>query len=250
MGIFAIPTDPDVLAQVVRDRSPLLDDVEGEPEPEPDAPIDWHAEFARLRPLLDRVPPCEADTFELFYYQRKHQADIGAIFGISQAAVSYRLQATRQRLKFLLAWPGVHLTEEGVREALNRVKSQFEGGHRRRKRRKQSNGDITVDILCTMLRTTSQTQTARDLGQSQSVVNYRFHEGIAVIDIWRQIFDELDPIHQALVMVADHPNILCDLTSEKNHRGRSHEYSRRTTARTRQQLANYDALAELERLTR
>src|SRR5688572_25270672 len=61
----------------------------------------------QLRPLLERIPEREADIIELYFLMDKRQADIATIFGMTQAAVSYRLARGIKRIKFLLEMPDV-----------------------------------------------------------------------------------------------------------------------------------------------
>jgi len=74
---------------------------------------------SRIAPLLDRIPEREADLIFLYFIEKKRQADIASIFGVTQAAISYRLDRGIQRLKFLLKIPQV--TEEELRGDLPEV---------------------------------------------------------------------------------------------------------------------------------
>jgi DNA-directed RNA polymerase specialized sigma24 family protein len=114
---------------------------------------------SRIAPLLDRIPKREADLIYLYYIKRKRQADIAAIFEVTQAAISYRLDRGLKRIKFLLSIPQV--TEEEMRGDLGEVFTQ-----------------IDVDILVGMWETTCQSEVASRLGLTQGRVRHRFFKAV------------------------------------------------------------------------
>jgi predicted DNA-binding protein YlxM (UPF0122 family) len=118
---------------------------------------------ALIRPLLDLIPPREADLIDLYYIQRKKQADIAEIFEVTQAAVSYRLDRGIQRLKFFLSVP--RLTEEELREDLPKVPFK----------------PIDVDIMVGMWKTTCQSEVAKQLGLTQGLVRHRFFVAVKLL---------------------------------------------------------------------
>jgi hypothetical protein len=61
---------------------------EHEPDDGPSAEERWATEMA---PLLAYIPAIEADMVELYYLRRVSEPSIAEIFGLSQAAISYRL---------------------------------------------------------------------------------------------------------------------------------------------------------------
>lgn len=127
---YVIPVDPAELASRFASSARDANDEEAE-YLDPDrlaenVPDDAVAEFfadsdyeSRIAPLLDRIPEREADLIFLYFIQRKRQLDIATIFGITQAAVSYRLERGLQRIRFLLSIPQV--TEEDLRTDLPHV---------------------------------------------------------------------------------------------------------------------------------
>lgn len=113
----------------------------------------------KIMPLLDRIPGREADLILLYYILRKKQADIAAIFEVTQAAVSYRLARGIKRLKFLLSIPQV--TEEDMRTDLSSLFSSRD-----------------VNILVGMWQTTCQSEVALRLSIPQSGVRHYFFRAV------------------------------------------------------------------------
>jgi DNA-directed RNA polymerase specialized sigma24 family protein len=162
---YVIPIDPAELSNrfAAPDSEPDLDG-EGEAEAE-----DGIASFlvdadyeSRIQPLLNRIPQREADLIYLYYIQKKRQADIAEIFGVTQAAISYRLDRGLQRIKFLLSIPTT--TEDDLREDLSEV---FE--------------EIDVNILIGMWQTTCQSDVANRLGLTQGRVRHRFFKSVETL---------------------------------------------------------------------
>lgn len=118
---------------------------------------------SRVAPLLDLIPKREADLIYLYFIQRKRQADIATIFGVTQAAVSYRLDRGIQRIKFLLSIPLV--TEVELREVLPEVFRH----------------QIDIDILVGMWSTTCQSEVAKTLNLTQGRVRHRFFKAVEVL---------------------------------------------------------------------
>lgn len=165
-GGYVISVDPAELANrfASAPSEPMFD---GE-EPEEDA---HDASFLsslsyedQIKPLLDRLPEREADLIELYYIQKKRQADIAEIFGVTQAAISYRLDRGLQRIRFILSIPDV--TEEEMRFDLPHVPFR----------------PLDVDILVGMWQTSSQTVVASKLGLTQGRVRHRFFEAVKTLE--------------------------------------------------------------------
>lgn len=116
----------------------------------------------RIAPLLDRIPSREADLIYLYFVEKKRQADIAVIFGVTQAAVSYRLDRGLKRIKFLLSIPPVQ--EEDIRRDLPEIFKP-----------------IDVDILVGMWKTTCQSEVASQLKLTQGRVRHRFFKAVRVL---------------------------------------------------------------------
>lgn len=164
---YVIPVDPSELANRFAISADPYDDVAQEEDKEPEegsieAILAQGNYEERISPLLDRIPKREADLIQLYFIQRKRQADIAAIFGVTQAAVSYRLDRGLKRIKFLLRIPSV--TEEELRRDLPEI---FR--------------DIDVDILVGMWQTTCQSQVAENLGLTQGRVRHRFFKAVKTL---------------------------------------------------------------------
>ena len=124
----------------------------------------------QIEPLLSLIPKREADLIYLYFVCKKRQADIAAIFGVTQAAISYRLDRGIQRIKFLLTLPSV--TEEDLRRDLPNVFPNAPDGT-----------NIDVDILVGMWRTTCQSEVATRLGLTQGRVRHRFFKAVKILQI-------------------------------------------------------------------
>jgi DNA-directed RNA polymerase specialized sigma24 family protein len=169
---YVIPIDPAELSNrfASPDSDPELEDEDREDEELDDENIDGHvanflvgADFeSRIAPLLNRIPQREADLIFLYYIQKKRQADIAEIFGVTQAAISYRLDRGLQRIKFLLSIP--QATEDDLREDLSEAFEQ-----------------IDVNILVGMWQTTCQSEVANRLGLTQGRVRHRFFKSVEAL---------------------------------------------------------------------
>lgn len=168
---YVIPIDPSELAN--RFANPEEDPEESEDTEEEEAAFSAgsreslqlsllvEAEYdSRIEPLLNRIPQREADLIFLYFIQKKRQADIAEIFGVTQAAISYRLDRGLQRIKFLLSIPQV--VEEDMREDLVDI---FQ--------------PLDIDILVGMWHTTCQSEVASQLNLTQGRVRHRFFKSVA-----------------------------------------------------------------------
>jgi predicted transcriptional regulator len=114
---------------------------------------------ADLERWLDRIPFAEADAIELTLLG-KRQSDIATIFGVTQAAVSYRLHRAIQRLKYLSELPlGI---DEEIESLLPEVLSD----------------DLDLRIVREMWTFTSQSHVAELLGITQGRVRFRFMRAV------------------------------------------------------------------------
>ena len=156
---YVIPVDPAELANRFAAPAALLDDGPPDELDEIASLFSVDDYEARIVPLLDLIPPREADLIHLYFVCKKRQADIAEMFDVTQAAVSYRLDRGIQRLKFLLSIPAV--TEEEIRDDLEGL---FE--------------PIDVDILVGMWRTTCQSEVAKNLRLTQGRVRHRFFKAV------------------------------------------------------------------------
>lgn len=179
---YVIPIDPAELSNrfAAPDSEPDLDD-DGQEDGDHDEEV---ASFlvgadyeSRIQPLLNRIPQREADLIYLYYIQKKRQADIAEIFGVTQAAISYRLDRGLQRIKFLLSIP--QATEDELREDLAEV---FE--------------EIDVNILVGMWQTTCQSEVANRLGLTQGRVRHRFFKSVETLKKRAEEDARFEPYHR------------------------------------------------------
>lgn len=190
---YVIPVDPfDLANRFPAAHDPRFDDEDDEPEPEAlqvsneDAADVFGVDDykSRIEPLLDRIPEREADLIYLYFIQRKRQADIATIFGVTQAAISYRLDRGIQRIKFLLSIPSV--TEDELRSDLPEVFPQ----------------PIDVNILVGMWETTCQSEVASKLGLTQGRVRHRFFKAVRTLEKAAGDNERFLPYHQIFAAIA------------------------------------------------
>lgn len=117
-------------------------------------------QLSRVRSILDRIPPREADFVDLYYFRQKRQTDIAVIFGVSQPTVCYRLQRAAERIRFLLKLPT--FDEVASRPILEQVLVD----------------PIDVEVILRMHQTTCQSEVAKVMGVSQGFVRHRFLRSI------------------------------------------------------------------------
>jgi DNA-directed RNA polymerase specialized sigma24 family protein len=139
---------------------------------------------AQIVPLLPRIPKREADLLEMYFLKKKRQADIAIIFGVTQAAISYRLDRGIQRIKFLLSIPNV--TEEDLRGALPLA----------------FNNQIDIDILVGMWQTTCQSEVAEKLGLTQGLVRHRFFRAVKTLKKTAETDPRLEPYSRVFTAIS------------------------------------------------
>lgn len=126
--------------------------------------------FDAISRYLDRIPDREADLIEKYYRDRMKQEQIAKLFGITQAAVSYRLHRGIYRIQFLRTVP-----------ELDRDQLELELGP------KFSEQDRV--ILWLMYETTCQSEIAKQMNLTQGRVRHRFFR--ALLKIKDLIADEV-----------------------------------------------------------
>lgn len=213
---YVIPVDPSDLARFSYE-DPRFDDEDEELDPEIEGEVDSLANYipdgdfeSRIAPLLDRIPEREADLICLYFIEKKRQADIATIFGVTQAAISYRLDRGIQRLKFLLKIPQV--TEEELRADLEEI---FPVKLDCPKCEKPSQATenclictgqrsilVDVEILVGMWMTTCQSEVASKLGLTQGRVRHRFFKAVQTLEDMARIQDKYLPYQQIFSAVA------------------------------------------------
>lgn len=215
---YVIPVDPAELATRFSHDDPRFDD-EDENLEDTDEVGNVSAESLanflpegdyenRIAPLLDRIPEREADLIYLYFIEKKRQADIATIFGVTQAAISYRLDRGIQRLKFLLTIPQV--TEEELRTDLPEIfpaKSQCpkcEKGMHSKCLICMGTKNILIDveILVGMWATTCQSEVASKLGLTQGRVRHRFFKAVTTLQEIAKLDDKYSPYEQIFSAVA------------------------------------------------
>lgn len=186
-GGYVISVDPAELATRFASQDPLYDDI-GDPVEEEGAitePLISTLNYEnQIKPLLNRIPEREADLIDLYYLHKKRQADIAVIFGVTQAAISYRLDRGLQRIRFLLSIPQV--SEEEMRRDLPDVPFKT----------------IDVDILIGMWLTTCQSEVASRLGLTQGRVRHRFFGAVRTLERKATEDTRFEPYSKIFVSIA------------------------------------------------
>lgn len=119
-------------------------------------------DFSAIEQFLCRIPEREADLITLYHRDRMKQEQIAKIFGITQAAVSYRLHRGIRRIQFLRTIP-----------ELDNNTFELELGS------KFSKQDL--EILWRMYETTCQSEIAKQMGLTQGRVRHRFFRALGRI---------------------------------------------------------------------
>lgn len=125
---------------------------------------------------MSRISPIEADMVELHILKGVPQSALGRIFGYTQPNIHYRVNRAVGRLKVLITIPV--FTEEYLQETLSRYFSDKK--------------DIRVMVLLYLY--SSQSHAAREIGESQGKVRYRFLRCLNAL----QKISDLSEVHRAL----------------------------------------------------
>lgn len=115
--------------------------------------------FDAISRYLNRIPDREADLIRLYYQDRMKQEQIARLFGITQAAVSYRLHRGIKRIQFLRTIPDLEKDE-----------FELELGPKF--------NDQDREILWRMYQTTCQSEIAKQMGLTQGRVRHRFFRSL------------------------------------------------------------------------
>lgn len=152
------------------------------PEPEEELPTESGAlNFDAISRYLDRIPPREADLIERYYRDKMKQEQIAKLFGITQAAVSYRLHRGIYRIQFLRTIP-----------ELDHDLFELELGPKF--------SDQDREILWRMYETTCQSEIAKQMNLTQGRVRHRFFRALQKIrDLIAEEAREKQAVLQTLV---------------------------------------------------
>lgn len=167
------PIDPSELASRFSTED-VLEPIHGEDE-------EWVIpRLDKIRSVLDRLPDRETDLIKLYFFLDKKQTDIAEIFGITQAAVSYRIKRALDRIRFLVDMPD--LDKYDIYDILLTVMPS----------------QLDAEIFREMYETTCQSEVAKRLEITQGRVRHRFiknlrHLGEVLIDRLYSWVDTLDP---------------------------------------------------------
>jgi DNA-directed RNA polymerase specialized sigma24 family protein len=112
--------------------------------------------LAKVKSIMESLPPREADFVDLYYFKKLRQTDIANIFKVSQPTVCYRLQRATARIQYLLQIPDIKQQE--IEDNLQKILED----------------ELDIKIMILMYQTTCQSEVAKRLGVSQGLVRHRF----------------------------------------------------------------------------
>lgn len=135
---------------------------------------------------MGKLHPMEADILELHLLKKVPQSALGKIFGYTQPNIHYRVNRAMERVKILIKIPV--LDPEEMRSSLSRYFSDKK--------------DIEVMVLLYLY--SSQSHAAREIGESQGKVRYRFLRCLHALEQKQ----ELSEIYEALKIISDHLTLL------------------------------------------
>ena len=192
--MFIVPFDIQELANRLGAEDPaLLSLLDGpqETQESPESGDDPDTRLERLMPLLEEIPPREADMWCLYFLNRKRQEDIADIFQITQAAVSYTIARASWRLRFLARMPRIDLdTLRAILESTPLERTD-------------------VAILMTYRETAQQTLTSRRLKITQGRVRHRLLKAGEALERWAaQDRPDLRDVAKLFRGLIENPNIL------------------------------------------
>lgn len=121
-------------------------------------------DLERVREILDLIPPREADFIDLYFFRKVRQTSIAEIFNVSQPTVCYRLRRATARIKFLL-----DLSPYSIADIERDLKISLKD-------------PVDVQIMMGMIRTTCQSDVAREIGVTQGFVRHRFFRTLPLIE--------------------------------------------------------------------
>jgi len=142
---------------------------------------DWVTpRLEKIKSVLDRLPDRENDLIRLYFFLDKKQMDIAEIFGITQAAVSYRIKRALDRIRFLVDMPD--LDKDDIYEFMQPIMPT----------------DLDAKIFREMYETSCQSEVANRLDVTQGRVRHRFiknlkHLGETFLDRCLSWADTLPP---------------------------------------------------------
>jgi len=142
---------------------------------------DWVTpRLEKIKSVLDRLPDRENDLIRLYFFLDKKQMDIAEIFGITQAAVSYRIKRALDRIRFLVDMPD--LDKHEIYDFMEPIMPTT----------------LDAEIFREMYETTCQSEVANRLEVTQGRVRHRFikhlrHLGETFLDRCLSWADTLTP---------------------------------------------------------
>lgn len=150
-------TDPSVLSSRFSDEDSIagVDSIFAETIEEDD-----FEQIARIKVVMELLPPREADFVDLYFFKKLRQTEIASMFGVSQPTVCYRLSRAFDRIRFLLSLPSVDEEQMKI-DVANFLPDPLD-----------------YQIVMLMKQTTCQSEVAKILGITQGKVRHRFLKAI------------------------------------------------------------------------
>jgi len=179
---YLISVDPYEIANRFPDPSPFYE-MENPDDPA-DSDLASMSYENEIEPLFPKIPDREADLIQMYFKDKMRQASIAHYFGVTQAAISYRLDRGIQRIKFLTSMPQLEETE--MRKSLLEVPLK----------------PIDVDIMLGMWETTCQSEVASRLNLTQGRVRHRFFGAVRALEKKSQEDERFIPYAKVFTSIA------------------------------------------------
>ena len=202
--MFLLPLEP--FDQLIGHEDKALRNLIEGIDPDREDPDDRYAMIenliATIVPMLEKLPPREADIWQMYYLMRKRQADIADLMGVTQASVSYTAKKASERLRFLWEIEKLNLTDQEILATLASTPL----------------AQIDLDILMTYRETTQQSRTATIMGLTQGRVRHRLTKACKKLEDWAVTRPELQRVSKLFSALRDNCNILAEINSHHAQR--------------------------------
>jgi predicted DNA-binding protein (UPF0251 family) len=149
---------------------------------------------AKLTRALERLPPAEAEGLRLCG-EGMRQTDVGALCGMSQQRLSYRLLRAQYRLRLAVTLPELHMDVGEVARALGTITPR-------------PMRPLMAAVLVDYWQTSNAMATGRRLGMHQRTAARYVAQGIACLAKVVERKPELHHVLRAFVVLRMHAHVL------------------------------------------
>jgi DNA-directed RNA polymerase specialized sigma24 family protein len=149
---------------------------------------------AKLTRAMERLPPAEAEGLRLCS-EGMRQADVGALCGMSQQRLSYRLLRAQYRLRLAVTLPELHMDVGEVARVLGTIVPR-------------PMKPLMAAVLLDYWQTSNAMATARRLGMHERTAARYVVRGITCLSKAAERRPELHPMLRAFVLLRMHAHVL------------------------------------------